>query len=364
MRRSEPREEGVRAARSFRMSAAGWWSTRATLASSLRYGDAVGMPIDLVELGEEEFQELCKQLLEAEGYRLARDSIAFDFQGLDNLGKVIAVECKRARADIGALLRWAALELDQYRKVAGADRALLIVPVHVPRAKAAVLGAEITLLDKTDLDRLMIAHPIIAMQFAKLVDVRKQTFASGPTAETMADQRAATLKQRLMRLTSGRDYYREFEDLGVEILNFAFQGILGAPRVQSRSDDGLDRRDAVYPIVNPGSCFSLIRIACRSMFVVVEFKNNSDPVGQKDVESLQQYLYSGAMRTFGFLVTRSKPGTQAVIARRRAWLEFSKLIMFLDDAFLNDLIDYAATSQPSEALIELQLLEFFATLTP
>jgi hypothetical protein len=167
-----------------------------------------------------------------------------------------------------------------------------------------------------------------------------------------------------MRLAGGLAYYREFEDLGVEILNFVFHGVLGAPRVQSRSDDGLDRRDAVYPIVNPGSCFSLIRIMCRSMFVVVEFKNNSDPVGQKEVESLQQYLYSGAMRTFGFLVTRSKPGTPAIIARRRAWLEFSKLILFLDDAFLSDLIDYAVTSQPPETLIELQLLEFFATLTP
>jgi hypothetical protein len=336
----------------------------ATLASDLRYGDAVGMPIDLAELGEEEFQQLCKQLLEAEGYRLARDSDPFDFRGLDQLGKVVVVECKRARADIGALLRWAALELDQYRKVVGADRAFLIVPVHVPRAKAAILGGEITLLDKSDLDRLMIAHPAIALQFAKLVDVRKQTFALGPTPETTASLRAADLKQRLHRLAGGFDCYREFEDLGIEILNFVFHGILGAPRVQSRSDDGLDRRDAVYPIVNPGPCFSLIRTVCHSMFVIAEFKNNSELVGQREVESLQQYLYSGAMRTFGFLVTRSKPGTQAVIARRRAWLEFNKLIVFLDDAFLNDLIDYAATSQHPEILIELQLLEFFATLTP
>lgn len=297
-------------------------------------------------------------------YQLVRSEVPFDLRGIDPTGKSVVIECKRVQGDVGTLLRWASFQLEAYRATSNVDRAILIIPEHVEPSKAAVLGPTITLLDQASLEDLLLAHPEVAGRFARLASVRSETLEGLPRPVAVSSRRATDLKDRLSRLPSGHAHYRDYEDLGVEILNYIFHGILGPPRIQTRSDDGLDRRDAIYPIVKPGDCFSLIRSSCQTMFVVAEFKNLSEPPGQTEVESLQQYLYADAMRRFGLLISRKLPSPAALAARRRAWLEFKKLILIIDDATLADLVDCASASESPERILELQLLEFFSTLTP
>ena len=55
---------------------------------------------------------------------------------------------------------------------------------------------------------------------------------------------------------------------------------------------------------------------------------------------------------------------QAVRTEVRDLPTFDRLILIVDDATLIDLVDCASASESPERILELQLLEFFSTLTP
>lgn len=142
---------------------------------------------------------------------------------------------------------------------------------------------------------------------------------------------ARALLLQLSELKRGRDDWQAYEDLVVEMINYAFYPELGIPLLQSRSEDGLDIRDAIYPIKSQHWFWNEVRTACQTRFVVVECKNHDYEPGQREVESLQQYLYAKALRTVGLLVARRPPAPPALIARRRAWVEMDKMILFVSD---------------------------------
>jgi hypothetical protein len=143
-----------------------------------------------------------------------------------------------------------------------------------------------------------------------------------------------------------------------------FSAGLGIPEIQYRSDDGLDIMDAIFPIRSRGQPWASVRTDYRTRFVVAEFKNYSEPIVQRQVESLAQYLWHPAMRMFGLLVSRSAPSSSAVAARRRAWLESQKCIVFLEDDDLIEMLhSFEAGSDPFD-IIDAQLEEFLRGLTP
>jgi len=98
--------------------------------------------------------------------------------------------------------------------------------------------------------------------------------------------------------------------------------------------------------------------------VVAEFKNGDSVPTQKEVESLQQYLWPQAMRSFGLLCARKGPSDSALLARRRAWVENEKLIVILSDSDLLEAINLRAAGGDASEIIDAQLEEFFATLSP
>jgi hypothetical protein len=92
--------------------------------------------------------------------------------------------------------------------------------------------------------------------------------------------------------------------------------------------------------------------------VVAEFKNYSDEPGQAEVESIQQYLLPKAMRSLGLLCARKGPKDSALKARRRAWAEFDKLIVFLSDLELEEMLIMKSAGEDPAQLIDGKIDEF------
>jgi len=195
----------------------------------------------------------------------------------------------------------------------------------------------ISVWDSSYLNELLELHPHIRRDFQSLLDAHAAA-RRGIGQDVSLEPRAQELIARLESLPPGRDSWRDFEELCVEILTYALFPQLGVPAVQSRSEDGLDIRDAVFPISKPDSFWEEIKQTCSSRFMVAEFKNYTESIGQREVESIQQYLYIKARRMFGVLCTRKQPAESAILARRRAWIETDKLIVICSDDELKDLI--------------------------
>ena len=333
------------------------------------------MALNFRELSPEHFELFCGRLLQENGMTLdlksprSRD-IGIDFVGSitggDELSPTYIVEVITTRLPTFpfARIRNAAEHLLRFQELVGADELLLIAGAEVsPRGREELSAHGIELWDEVKINELLGYHPAVATEFESLVTQQQQV--ENRLADPFAsDQRGAELERLLITLPPGRDHWREYEDICIDILNHVFQGMLGPPSIQSTSDDDLDRRDAIYPILTGNSSWDAIRSDCRTRMVVAEFKNYTAPPGQKEIESIQQYLYVKGMRTFGLLCARELPSDQAAKARRRAWMEFDKLIVMLSDAELIEMLQLKAIGEDPTAIIDDQLNAFFLTLTP
>lgn len=321
--------------------------------------------LDLVGLDGNRFRELCVALLRSESFtvreieNLSRD-VGFDAEVATD-GVRAVVEFKHWRHQIAPIgeLRRLLVRVEDARKFVGAERGLLMISAELP----------------PDLDRSWIPRAIdvwdasiirrkIADNQGVLESLRETQAPRSRSRSARRKERAAELEDRLFQLQAGKPFWREYEDLCVEILNFVFIPPLRAPRLQTRSQDGLDRRDALYLIGRGHPIWDQLRIECQTRFMVAEFKNHSEPPGQVEVESLQQYLYPRAMRSFGILCSRQQPSQEAHLARRRAWMESSKLIVMLGDQEMRLILRLRSEGTDPADIIEGQLDDFFAALSP
>ncbi|MFD4442071.1 restriction endonuclease [Nocardia sp. NPDC058519] len=168
---------------------------------------------------------------------------------------------------------------------------------------------------------------------------------------------------QLARVRKGKEGWRAFESTATQVLAEIFIHQLEPPDMQNRTDDTLDIMDAIFPIPYSGSPWSALRNEFRTRFVVAEFKNYTHPVGQCEVESIAQYLLPKAFRMLGLLVSRQTPGDPALRARRRAWLEHDKVIVFLSDDDLISMAQIVDEKADPFIIIESQLTDFFRTLS-
>jgi hypothetical protein len=330
------------------------------------------LDLDYSKFGWQEFEMLCARLLQASGYTLQRQGaqsrdIGVDFTFNDPSGKTWVAKVKhlpRPRTGI-TVLRQAAVQLNSAKQLIGAQNGLLIVSMMLPQNLKEDIEARegITVWDSRRLNELLANHPEIERDFLVLLDAQAVA-RRGAEPFSPLDPRGQELISRLETLPPGRETYRQFEDLCVEILNYAFFPQLGVPAVQSRSEDGLDIRDAVFPITGNYAFWQEIKRTCSTHFMVGEFKNYTESVRQREVEYIQQYLYSKAMRMFGVLCSRSQPSESALLARRRAWVEADKLILFLSDDELKDLVRAKSYGEKPTDVLDDQLGEFFLRLVP
>lgn len=333
--------------------------------------------MDFTDLNYEEFELLIGMLLAREGFaivRTPRDGHPFgpDYEVRSPDGIPTFVEVKHFRRSTRfptTLFVQFKGELARLQAQYPGARGILALSGSV---SASVMNA---VLDSGDLavwngdkvQELVEKHPDVLPTMGRLKGHRLELATQMDSLKSPifdAQSFAARLTRELKNVPPGKDGWRDYEKVGTRALTELFEPALGAPDVQSRSEDGLDIQDAVFPIRADSPPWALVRAEYQSRFAVAEFKNHVGEVGQKQVESLAQYLWKKAYRSFGILVSRKGPDQSAMTARRRAWVEQDKLIVILKD---EDLIDMAQMWDEDEdpfQVINAQLEEFFRRLSP
>lgn len=329
------------------------------------------MSFEVEKLSGEYFELLCAKLLQKEGYIVqelehrGRD-IGIDLELRDQNNQKIAVEVKffkRPRTS-NRYLKDVASQLKRGADLIKADRMLLIVSMVLPSHildEIQSLGVEVK--DSKWIRNSLASSPDIENEFENLV-LTQDSVKSSLNQGLHIDPRARELIESLKKLDCGRDKWIEYENICIDILNYLFFPSFKVPKLQSRSEDGLDRRDAVYPIGNGHAFWEELKRDSHSRFAVAEFKNLCEAPTQKEVESIQQYLFVKAKRMFGVLCCRHSPNQSALKARRRAWIEFDKLIVILSDDDMIDMLNIKGSGDDPAGVIDSQLEEFWLELTP
>jgi len=330
------------------------------------------MPFDLATLSYEDFERVVGALLIRSGYDLISKPQPGrngpDFEALAPTGDRVFVEVKHFRRGVPrALLEQLTRDLARQREQWPQARGLLVISGDLPdSARLDLQQNEFEIWTGQDvLARLNNQPDIVAAAMARVDTSTALAALAMPVAPlTEPPPRSPFYAERLAEIPAGKAGWRKFEVWGTEIIVEIFKPDLGPPDRQIRTDDGLDIMDAIYPIRASTGAWSHLRSEFSTRFVVAEYKNFVDPIGQKEVESIAQYLWKSAKRQFGILVSRDDPGGPALQQRRRIWLEAEKMVVFLSARELLQMLEAREAEADPIATIEAQIEDFLRTLAP
>jgi Restriction endonuclease len=324
----------------------------------------------LQRLNWQDFELLVLVLLAAEGYRLVNrakpGARGPDVEAISPAGEYTFIEIKNySRGSMGqALLHEFASDVHRYQLQFPNARGLLIFSgdISAPGLEAIASLPRLEVWGGADLYARLAKHPTVAKAYEEFVLARERL--EDIARSFITQDVPPSYVTKLADVPKGRGGWRDYELLCAEILTKIFSPALGPPDLQERSDDGLDIMDAIFPIRAVTAPWSLIRSEYNTRFVVAEFKNYTDPIGQKEVESVAQYLWHKAQRNFGIIVTRVQPSGSALAQRRRKWLEENKMIVVLTDDDLAEMLQLFQAKRNPFNVIDAHLEEFLRTLSP
>ena len=216
-----------------------------------------------VDYEPREFQLLCAALLAAEGCFNVEEasSLGVDWVCQDpRYGRVLVAAKQLKQPVFHSELRRLVLDLRNARLLFAAEHALLIVSTPLTAAQRATAAEGLVAIDLwsgAEIEALLKKHPDVQRKIARLREARSEVTAPlvtpredahGEESQQETFDPATSLIRRLLAVPIGPTGWREYERVTEEILTFIFVPPLRVPRPQTASEDGLDRRDLIFPL--------------------------------------------------------------------------------------------------------------------
>jgi hypothetical protein len=337
---------------------------------------------ELERLSPQEFEKVVGLILQYEHHRIIREPVGRgvhhgpDYETVDPDGRNWLVEVKHFRKS--AMLGRSNVEqfigdVERYQLQSPDAKGLLVTSntLSASALSAIAQSTAIEVWNGRQILQLLAKHPMIDAAISGIIEANVSIDSilqasalpvpaskSSVASTSLVDEMKAALKS----LPCGKDGWRDYERLCTRILTHIFTPDLGTPDIQTRSDDGLEIMDAIFPMRSSLPPWSWIRAEYASRFVVAEFKNYCDPIGQRQVESIAQYLWHKAQRNFGLLVSRKEPSESAKAQRRKEWLN-GRYIIFLSDDNLMEMLDLRENKEQPFDLVDAQIENFLRTLS-
>ncbi|MDH8676964.1 hypothetical protein QE109_02330 [Fusibacter bizertensis] len=141
-----------------------------------------------------------------------------------------------------------------------------------------------------------------------------------------------SLINRLKALKSSKEYYRDYELLLLEILEFLFEGDLVGWHSQKSTTDDLNRFDLICRIDSDIGIWKLFTYDFKSRYLLFEFKNYSQKIKQTQIYTTEKYLFEKALRTVAIIISKKGADDGALSATHGVLRETGKLIINMNDA--------------------------------
>jgi hypothetical protein len=166
------------------------------------------------------------------------------------------------------------------------------------------------------------------------------------------------LISRLKECPEGKVGWKDYENICIDILNYLFVPPLKEPKIQSRTESGIDMRDALYPNRCEHPNWKFIRNDYDAKYILFEFKNYSTSDGgsaiDKDVVNQVRNYLKQTIGKIGFVCSKKEPSHSGLEARKQAYIDDKKLIIFLNNEQLMEmLMRKYRKEEPSDIILDL-----------
>lgn len=148
------------------------------------------------------------------------------------------------------------------------------------------------------------------------------------------------MKARLKSIKGGKTDWSKYEDIVIEILKDAFcPDVFSKPYDQVTSPAPSYQRDIILPIVSDSGFWHYISIVYGGTLLVTECKNYTKKITPGQVDSTVKYLRRPNVSNMGIIFSRKGPNKAAFLTAIDIYRIDGKLLIFLDDTDLEELID-------------------------
>ena len=321
------------------------------------------------------FEELCNRLLKALGYAGSAPSYIYergvgqsvgdaDFIGVDpKTGRPLIAEFKltlsgRSRS---SFIRNAIAQLGTFSALLpGSARLLIVTCTLEDRWKASASQSGIDYV--WDLPELLFqarSTPVY-MEFVQFLeevgvpDVRRSEPAPGPQEIDLPTDEiglGGAICEEISGVGFAKEDWRVYEDLCTKALRHLFGDQFGKVYPQSPSEGGMHRRDLLVRLDPDHHFWKALSNDFRCRYVIFEFKNYKDEIGQDQIYSTEKYLLTAALRSVCFVIARSGADSNAYRAAAGALREAGKLIVIVTGQQLCQMLEAKDRGEEPELLL-------------
>src|SRR5262249_16056062 len=151
------------------------------------------------------------------------------------------------------------------------------------------------------------------------------------------DSELAKYRAALQACPPGQLHFRTYEDLGVELLRYLFPTELGEPRVQPRTEDGVERRDVVSRSNRCSRFFHRESDRFNADFIIWDFKNYGEPISGEVINDVATYA-SPALGQLVVVVSRRGGNESARATQLRRLRNDKRMVLVLSDEHLLEMV--------------------------
>jgi hypothetical protein len=145
-------------------------------------------------------------------------------------------------------------------------------------------GGRVEVWDREQLDILLARFPEIRKKYENIISEFPDNLANSQPADQLE------IAKRLSECKPGKEHWANFEDICIDVLTKAFVPPLKEVKPQARTESGLERRDAVLPLLGAKDGWEQISQKYEAHFLLCEFKNYTEPIGKDEVNQTATYL--------------------------------------------------------------------------
>ena len=169
------------------------------------------------------------------------------------------------------------------------------------------------------------------------------------------------LLRNLKNCKYGKNGWKEYEDISINLFKYLFVPPLSEPRIQARNENGLHIRDAIFSNFSENGFWHIIDSRYKANCIVLECKNYESRIGQEALNQMGKYLKGDALGKMGFIATRIEPSEEAFKARYELFRDLKAIVLFINDFDFQQMVELKKIDTNPEEYIKRKLEDFLIT---
>ncbi len=166
----------------------------------------------------------------------------------------------------------------------------------------------------------------------------------------------------LNSIKPGKSDCYSYQKLIANIMEHLFTPPLGKPRYELADKTKTNRRDITMPNYAENGFWRHLREGNFADYIVIDAKNLSKSIEKRDVLQVSNYLKKFGAGLFGMIISRNKPHQNAIHTQREHWIADNKLIIFLQDEDIIQMLTMKDGAGKPEEVIRQKIEDFRLSL--